>query len=96
MKKYMPSKNLLPCAHSLFIYILKYVWARSPRAPIDVGINAVNNGDIIVNFPGDVTIVTIRYKIMFSISSTGFMFITKCKYLSLTKSLKIFVPAGKL
>jgi hypothetical protein len=26
---------------------------------------------------------------MFSISSTGFMFITKCKYLSLTKSLKL-------
>jgi len=42
-----------------------------------VGINAVNRGDIIVNFPGDVTIVTSKYNIMFSISSTGFMFLTK-------------------
>ena len=69
----MPSKYLLPCAQSLFIVILKYIWARRPFAPSAVGNNAVINGDIIVNFPGDVTIVTIRYKIIFSISSTGFM-----------------------
>ena len=77
MKNYIPSKYLLPWAHSLFIVMLKYIWAARPYAPMIVGINAVNMGDIIVNFPGVVTTVTIKYNIMFSISSTGFMLFIK-------------------